>query len=140
MTREQLRQQKISEGWSVPPVSEWQLVSAQGLEPRKYDVNNVFDPNRESYGTATVVVYGEGTAEERAVGQNEWKTGFREDLRTWLDTREGGAVFAISTEQVYENDEVAIVTAYIEDQNGNVTANRYVVRFRSGSFSFMPIV
>lgn len=139
MNREELRTQKIGQGWKVPPVSDWQLVSAEGLEPKKYDINNVFNPSTERYGTATVVVYNEGTAEESAVGQDEWKSRFVDDARTWLRAREGATVgsatvFAIAIERVYEDDEVIEVNAYLKDNT--TTKATFVVKRRDGTFSF----
>lgn len=139
MTKEQLRTQKINEGWQVPEVSEWQLVSAQGLEPKKYDVNNVFNPERESYGTATVVVYNEGTENEKAVGQNEWKTDFRDELNTFVRGMETGAVWGITVLRVHEQDLMAEVEAIIESA-GKGSRKTYFVRKRNGNFEFIEIV
>jgi len=142
MTKEELRTQKINEGWSVPQVSQWQLVSADGLEPKVYDVNNVWNPEQERYVTATVYVKNEGAAQEEATGMNQFRVEFDEEVRTWLFQKEQNiaSVFAIVTTQIYREDEVAIAIAYMEDGNGNVTTNRYVVKKRAGTFSFMPLV
>lgn len=139
MTREQLRQQKITEGWKVPAIDEWQLVSAVGLEPKKYDVNNVFNPNRESYGTATVVVYDEGTPSESAVGQDEWKVYFRDELNTFVRSMEKNTVWAVTVIRVHEQDLVAEVEAIIEANNTG-TRKTYFIRKRSGNFEFIEIV
>lgn len=139
MNKAELRQQKIDEGWKIPPVEDWQLVSAAGLEPKKYDVNNVFNPNTESYTTATVVVYDEGTAQEKAVGQNQWKSNFNDELTTFVRSMEKNAVWGITVIRVHEQDQMAEVEAIIET-NGKGSRKTYFIRKRNETFEFIEII
>lgn len=132
MNKEQLRDSYVAQGWEVEPVANWTLVS--NIEGKhKYDVNVVSPDNK--FFTAQVVVINDGIAGEEATPlgalEPQIET-FGEGLRAFLDTKEGGQVFAIGVTKVYDEDAVAEVKAFMVD---NTTQN-YVVKKRNDVFTF----
>lgn len=139
MTKEELRTQYITDGWEVQPVANWTPVSAvEGLI--KYDVNVVSPDNK--FFTAQVVVKDDGGVSENAVPEGQWKNqtpSFAEALRTFLDTREVGSVFAIAVSQIREADEVAEAEVYTNSAS-DVVKDTYVVKRRNDTFDFKKLV
>ena len=135
MTKSELRQSYVNEGWEVQPVAQWAKVSeVEGKA--KYDVNAVSPDNR--FGTAQVVVTDDGGASETAVAEGFWKEAsstFDAEVRGYVSSLEGGPVFAVAVTEVYSGDEIAEAKAYMDDG----TVNNYVVKRRSGTFSFKQL-
>lgn len=136
MNKSDLRQSYIGAGWEVQPVAQWVKVSEVGGKT-KYDVNAVSPDN--VFGTAQVVVTDDGGASESAVAEGFWKevsATFDAEVRGYVSSLEGGTVFAVAVTEVYSGDEIAEAKAYMDD--GMV--NNYVVKRRSGAFSFTQLV
>lgn len=133
MNKEALRTEFINKGWEVQPVADWTTVSV--IEGKtKYDVNAVSPEN--VFGTAQVVEDANG-----AVADGFWKdkVDFTTDLRAFLDSKEAGAVYAISATEIKEADEVAEVKVY-SGVTGGVEVATYVVKRRNDTFDFKKIV
>lgn len=118
----------------MQPVKAWRKVSdVDGVV--KYDVN-VVTPD-DNFHTAQVKVTGDDTGSETAKPLGVMKdtpSTFDEDARDWLRDKEQNTngVFAISVDEVFEQDEVVEATAYMTDN----TETKYVVKRRNGSFEF----
>lgn len=136
MTKSELRQSYVNEGWEVQPVAQWVKVSeVEGKA--KYDVNAVSPDNK--FGTAQVVVTDDGGAGETAVAEGFWKEAspnFDAEVRSYVSGLEGNGVFAVAVAQVYAGDEIAEAKAYMDDG----TVGEYVVKRRQGAFSFAQLV
>lgn len=151
MTKEELRTQYIGQGWQVDPITVtendadgnpvtrpvWRKVSeVDGLV--KYDVN-VVSP-KKVFGTAQVVVANDGEAGEDAEPLGFWKqeeVDFVGALRAHLATLEANAqVFSIAVKEVYNPDEVAVCTAYME----NGSTKNYVLKRRNNTFSHKELI
>lgn len=134
MNKEQLRDDLISDGYTVQPVANWQKVS-EVENVSKYDLN-VVDAD-DNFFTAQVKVVDDGEAGETATKINALKPKdptFAQNLESFLRTKEDEieTVFAIATVQSYEADRVAVVKAFNTDN----TTQDYVVRERNDSFEF----
>jgi hypothetical protein len=136
-TKAELRDSYIAAGWAVQPVANWLPVSlVDGRQ--KYDVQ-VASPDDE-FATAQVVVDDDGGPSEdaRAAGI-QWdrlSVGFPEALRSYIESIEGAQVFAVSVDQVFEQEEVATVTAYMDDGS----QAKYAVKRRNGTFSQKALI
>lgn len=131
MNKEQLRTQYIGEGWGVVPVNQWVLVeNREGVV--LYDVDVVTPTG--TFTTAQVIVTDDGGANEDAKpkGRLEVIKTFRQAAREFLDSREGGQIFAIAIVATYEQDEIVEAKAYRTDN----TTRLYVVKRRNDTFSF----
>jgi len=135
MTKEEFRAEYLAKGWEAQPVSEWRLVSSvEGKN--KYDVNVVSPEN--NFGTAQVVEDSTGNV----VGAGMWKdttTNFAEALKDFLVSKEVGNVYAISTTDIKDMEEVAEVKVYT-GVGSDVSVADYVVKRRSGTLDFKKIV
>lgn len=147
MTKQELRDYYAGLGWEVPEPtiidsegtrSNWQKVS--NVEGKvKYDVPVVSPDNK--FGTAQVVVTDDGGAGETAVAEGFWKdqpATFNDELRTFLDSKEGGQVYAIVTNEIFVADEAAEVTAY--QGASTVSPKRYIVKKRNDTFDFKEVI
>ena len=135
-TKAELRQSYIDAGWEVEPVAKWRNAGSVGNKT-KYDVH-VFSPENKK-GDAQVVVTDDGGQSESAVAEGFWKdtpSTFDADVREYASGLEGGQVFAVAITQVFAADEVAEARAYMSDGS----TKQYVVKRRSGSFSFKELV
>jgi hypothetical protein len=136
MTKNELRQSYVDAGWTVQAVAQWLLVSEVGGK-RKYDVNAVSPENK--FGTAQVVVDDDNGAGETAVAQGFWVDQgetFSQAVRDYARTLEGGSVFAITVEDISEQDEVAEALAYMDDGS----KVRYAAKRRGGTFSVVELI
>lgn len=135
MTKEELRTNYINQGWEVQPIADWILVSfVEGKV--KYDVNVVSPENR--FGTVQVVVVDNEGVNEEATAEGFWKeiaTPFRDEVRTFLDTKEVGTVFAVAITNVFEEDLIAEAKAYLTD----FSTKNYVIKKRDDVLSFQEI-
>lgn len=135
MTKEQLRQSYVDQGWEVEPIDQWRQVSAVGSKT-KYDVP-VVDPNGQFY-TAQVVVKEDNTAAEEAEPEGQWKVdepSFSQRLNTYLRSLEGGQLFAVAVDRAFSGQEVAECFGYFDDGTG-VTRRTYVVKYREQQWSY----
>lgn len=143
MDKAQLKAYYESRGWSIQNIPSWRQVSSEG-GVTTYSVIAV-SPKGLS-GSTRVEVTDEGTPSETAVvGQlvAETSSNFENDVRAAVQAIESPTVFATVVKTVYENDEVAIVTAYLldtadSDRDGSTTdyvEKEYVVKRRQGQFS-----
>jgi len=139
MTKDELRTQYVGQGWTVQPTASW--IKTSDVDGKlKYDVNVVSPDN--IFGTAQVIVTGDGTSSEAASAWGMLKAPaatFDQDLRAFLDSKEGGAVYCIAVTNSKPSDEVATVVTY-ETVTGGVSAKNYVVKRRAGVFAFQPLV
>lgn len=134
MTKDELRNDLISNGYTVQPVAEWQKVS-EVENVSKYDLNVV--DSDDNFFTAQVKVVDDGESGETATKLNALapkEPGFAENLESFLRTQEGNLanVFALSSSNVNNTDRVAEVLAYNTDN----TTQKYVVKERDGTFEF----
>lgn len=152
MTKEELRADYISKGWTVDPIfitisgpdgdvqqPNWKVVSnVDGVV--KYDVNVISPENR--FGTAQVVVTDDNGAGESAVADGFWvdkvqPITFEGELKTYLETIEASAqVFAVAVTLANTTDEIAECKAYMED--GSV--KNYVVKRRNDTFTHKELI
>lgn len=136
-TKTELRDSYIAAGWAVQPVANWLAVSlVDGRQ--KYDVQ-VASPDDE-FATAQIVVDDDGGPSEdaRAVGV-QWdklSVGFDEALRSFIQSIEGAQVFAVSVDQTFPEEEVAVATAYMDDGS----QAKYAVKRRNGTFSVKALI
>jgi len=136
MTKNELRQSYVDAGWTVQAVAQWLLVSEVDGK-RKYDVNAVSPENR--FGTAQVVVDDDGGAGESAVAQGFWVDQgetFSQAVRDYARTLEQGGIFAITVEDISEQDEVAEALVY----NADGSTARYAVKRRADTFSVVALI
>ncbi len=136
MTKTELRDSFIAQGFAVQPVAQWTLVSqVEGVV--KYDAN-VADPSFRFY-TAQVVVTDDGGPAEDATPLGSLVTPeitFDEAVRTYVLGLEVAPIFAIAITQTFPADEVALATAY----NNDGSQANYVIKRRADTFSFVQLV
>ena len=132
MTKDELRNSLIANGWEVAALDQWRLVEQLG-ERSMYDVPAVSPEDR--FGTSQVVVIDDGGAGETATargfiaGADET---FDQAVRDYVRGIEEsvGAIFAIEITRTNEPDEVALATAY----NSDGSQANYVVKRRNATF------
>jgi len=131
MTKEQLRTEYITKGWTVQEVADWRKVSdVEGVE--KYDVNVVSPDNR--FGTAQVVVRSDEAVADGLLKDKE--DSFTDRLRTFVRTLEAGTVFAVSLGDVSDEDCVGIANVYFTDG----TKKTFVVKERNNTFTYKQLI
>lgn len=146
MNKIKLAQSYRERGWKVPEPDQWQLVSEEG-GVKIYELD-VIDPKKR-IGKATVEVKAEGATNNegtniemaRPVTWDEGLLPFEDHLRNFLDEKEKAVaqIYAIATEKVMVDDEVATVLVYTKTGE-DVTENRYVVKRRDNLFTFKKLV
>lgn len=138
MTKQELRDDLISKGYTVAPLDKWFLVSnVDGVV--KYDLSIEKDG---VFQTAQCKVTGDGTQSEVATPLNSIATKiptFSESLKTFMLSKEVGSTYAIVRREIKEEDEFAIVDAYTLE-NGTLTRKSYGVKRRSDVFDFKEII
>jgi len=140
-TKAELRTVKITEGFVIEPVENWQVTGlVDGLT--KYDVRCYREG--EAF-IAYVWVEGDGTENENVISYKRLDlpvavTTFGERLTTFLRAREGtGGVWATERVSISEADATATVYVYFES-GSDVTRKTYVVKERGETMSFKELV
>lgn len=148
MNKKKFAQQCRKDGWRVPNPSNWEFVEDReinGVATKVYKLT-VTSPNKET-GEVEVAVADDGKKNnednyiERVI-PIDWDLqleSFTDRLRDYLDEQEKKeGVFAITTETVKEEDEIAEIMLYNERGN-EVVAERHIVICRKGVFQMKKI-
>jgi peroxiredoxin len=139
MTKEDLRTQYTTQNYVVQPVAEWRLVSTTaGVQ--KFDVAYIA-PDDIIVRTAYILVNeADGEVIRYSVPSEVTPTAsFSDRLRTYLRTLEVGSVFAISVNEMFEADAVAVVNAYFTVVD-KVEKKMFVVKERNSTFTYQEMV
>lgn len=137
MTKAELRDDLIADGYTVDIVDNWSLVS-NVQEVRKYDVKGEKDGE---FFTGQIKVIDEGGENETATALSGFvpKTSFTDDLKTFTLSKEVGSVYAVVTKEVFTGDEFAIVDVYTLTSS-TISKKVFGVKRRAGVFDFKEIV